>query len=58
MRDGLGRDVMGVDRLGSGERSWALCAFFHLVVLPAKSENINRNCERGPLIARKSSLSG
>ena len=43
--DVLGRDVMGVGRLGGRTRLWDLCAFFHLVALPAKSENINFNCE-------------
>ena len=56
--DGLGRDFMGVGRLGSGARSWDMCAFFHLVALPAKSENRNRNCEQGPRIPKSSSLSG
>ena len=37
MVDGVGLDVSGVGRLGSGARSWALHAF-PLVVLPAKSE--------------------
>ena len=46
MIDEEGSDVVGVGRLGSGARSWDLCAF-HFVLLPAKSENINGNCEKG-----------
>ena len=45
-------------RLVNGALSWDLCVFFHLVALPMKSENINDNCEGGPLIPKKLSLSG
>ena len=56
----MGRNVSGVGRLGSGARSWDMRAF-PLVVMPAKSENINGNCERGckgKLIPKNSSISG
>ena len=58
MADGVGLDVSGVDRLGSGAPSWALHSFT-LVFLPEKV--INGNCERGcerKFIPKKSSLSG
>ena len=45
--DGGGRAIVaGIIRLGSGARSWDLRAF-PLFFLPAKSENINGNCEQG-----------
>ena len=34
--NGLGHDVMGAGRLGSGARSWALCAFLTLLPYPQK----------------------
>ena len=60
MVGGRGGNVMGVGKLGRGVRSQALCDF-PLVVLTAKSENINGNCERGcrgKLIPKKLSLCG
>ena len=60
MVGGGGLIIAGVGRLGSGAHSWALHAF-PLVVLTAKNENINGNCEQGcegKSILKKSSLSG
>ena len=58
---GGGRNVAGLGRLGSGMCSWDLHAF-PPVVLTAKSENINGNCERGCegelMIPKKLSLGG
>ena len=39
------------------KRARGICATFHLVAVTAKSENGNRNCERGPLIPKNSILS-
>ena len=58
--DGVGRDVSGVDRLGSGACSWALRAF-SLVMLSCPRKVRNGNCERGcegKLIPKKLGLSG
>ena len=57
---GVGRNVVGVGRLGSGARSWDLHAFY-LVLLSymkkLRNENYERGCERD-LIPKKFSLSG
>ena len=58
--DGVSINVSRVGRVGSGERSWYLRAF-PLFFLPAKSESINGNCEKGckvKLMPKKSILSG
>ena len=54
------RDVSGVGRLGSGERSWDLRAFT-LIMLTCPRKVINGNCEKGCIgesLPKKSSLSG
>ena len=62
MADGVGLDVSGVDRLGSGAPSWYQ-RDFPLVIfscMPAKSENRNGDFEqgcKGKSIPNKSSLS-
>ena len=57
---GVGSDVYGVGRLGSGLRSWALNAFLLFMLLcPRKSRNVN--CEQGckvNSILKKLSLNG
>ena len=43
---GVRKDISWVDRLGSGARSWAMCAPFPLLLpCPQKNENRNGNCE-------------
>ena len=60
MGDGAVRNISGVGRSRSVACSWDMHAFT-LVFLPAKSKNINGNCERGcegKLMLKKLSLSG
>ena len=61
----MGRDVSGVDRLGSGARSYGICASFPLVLLaflpcPAKKQEmaiVKRGCEGKSKIPKRFSLS-
>ena len=46
MVNGVGSNVYGVGRLGSGERSWDLCAFT-LVLLSCQKKVRNGNREQG-----------